>query len=154
MRRTAALCVVAVLLAGCRGDSDDSDTSTAAGGGSSGTTMAMGGAGHTDHLGNPTSACSPAGSSVTITANGTKFDKDCLAARPARRSPSPSTTRTACPTTSPSSKSHTASDVLFRAEIFQGPRTQTFNVGALRPGAYAFHCEVHPAQMSGTFVVK
>ncbi|MGH9226724.1 MAG: hypothetical protein ACRD2W_23705 [Acidimicrobiales bacterium] len=80
MRRTAALCVVAVLLAGCRGDSDDSDTSTAAGGGSSGTTMAMGGAGHTDHLGNPTSACSPAGSSVTITANGTKFDKDCLAA--------------------------------------------------------------------------
>ena len=47
-----------------------------------------------------------------------------------------------------------ATEVLFRAEIFQGPKVETLRVSALRPGIYAFHCEVHPGQMSGTFVVK
>ena len=153
MRRTAALGLVALLLAGCGGDSDDSDTA-AGGDGGTNTTMAMGGAGHTDHLGNPTSNCSPSGNAVTITVNGTKFDKDCLAAPASQAFTITIDNKDSVAHNIAILESHTASDVLFRAEIFQGPKSQTFNVGALRPGTYAFHCEVHPNQMSGTFVVK
>jgi len=153
MRRTEAVCVVAALvLGGCGGDSDDSDT---AAGGSSDTTMATGGGPHpTDHVGNPTSTCSPAGTSVAVVVSGTRFDKDCYAAPASQAFTIAFDNKDSVAHNIAILESHTASDVLFRAEIFQGPRSQTFNVGALRPGTYAFHCEVHPNQMSGTFVVK
>ena len=51
-------------------------------------------------------------------------------------------------------ESHTSTQVMFRADIFPGPATKTFTAGPFRPGTYAFHCEVHPNQMSGAFVVS
>lgn len=33
-------------------------------------------------------------------------------------------------------------------------RTQDPDVPALKAGTFAFHCKIHPGQMSGTFVVK
>jgi plastocyanin len=41
----------------------------------------------------------------------------------------------------------------FRSDVFNGPGTKTYQVGALAAGAYAFKCDVHPG-MSGTLTVK
>ena len=155
MRRTAVLAVALVLaLAGCGGDADESDTSAAAGGGGTNTTMGMAGHGATDHMGNPVAVCSPSGNAVTIVANATKFDKECLAAPASQAFTITLDNKEGVPHNIAILESHTATDVLFRAEIFSGPGSKTFNVGALRPGTYAFHCEVHPNLMSGAFIVR
>ncbi len=42
---------------------------------------------------------------------------------------------------------------VFRGEIFaRGQRT--YRIPALRPGRYFYHCDVHPAAMTGTLVVR
>jgi plastocyanin len=38
--------------------------------------------------------------------------------------------------------------------FFTGPAKRTYQVPALAPGAYPFHCEVHPNAMKGTLTVK
>jgi plastocyanin len=38
--------------------------------------------------------------------------------------------------------------------FFTGPAVRTYQVPALAPGAYPFHCEVHPNAMKGTLTVK
>ena len=38
--------------------------------------------------------------------------------------------------------------------FFTGPAKRTYQVPALAPGAYPFHCEVHPTTMKGTLTVK
>lgn len=43
-------------------------------------------------------------------------------------------------------ESHTATDVLFRAELVPGPKTTTFNVGALKAGTFAFTARSIPGQ--------
>jgi cytochrome c oxidase subunit 2 len=44
---------------------------------------------------------------------------------------------------------------LFRGEIISGPDTTvTYDIGALEPGEYFFHCDVHPQAMTGTLVVR
>jgi plastocyanin len=45
------------------------------------------------------------------------------------------------------------SEALFTGEIITGPGSTTYEVGALDPGTYVFVCDVHPAQMTGTFEV-
>jgi plastocyanin len=163
MRRWAAACRVATLAlaltaAACGDDDGGGETaeSQSGGGAQTTTTHSRGGgmAGHTDHVGNPTSDCSPSGTNVTITASNTSFDKNCLAAPASQSFTITYDNKDSAAHNLAILESHTAADVLFRADIFQGPKVQTFNVGALRPGVYAFHCEVHPARMSGTFVVK
>ena len=80
MRRLTALCAAGVILLSACGDGGDVESSS---GGVTTTAHDMagtGGAPHTDHVGNPTSDCAPSGTSLTITASGTMFDKDCLAA--------------------------------------------------------------------------
>jgi len=47
-----------------------------------------------------------------------------------------------------------ASTVLFRGALITGVKTITYHVPALKPGTYFFRCDVHPTQMTGTFVVK
>ena len=42
---------------------------------------------------------------------------------------------------------------LFKGEIFPGPGERTYNVPALKAGAYAFVCTVHP-NMTGTLTVQ
>lgn len=42
---------------------------------------------------------------------------------------------------------------VFRGEIFTGGQ-RTYRIPALRPGRYFYHCDVHPAAMTGTLVVR
>jgi plastocyanin len=113
----------------------------------------MTGMGHGEH-GDEGADCSPSGTTLSIVASDTKFNAACLAA-PANQAVTLSyENKDTIGHSIAILESHTATEVLFRADIFTGPRTMTFNIPALRAGTYAFHCEVHPAVMKGTFAVK
>jgi hypothetical protein len=45
------------------------------------------------------------------------------------------------------------SPTLFRGRAFPGVRTVEYHAPALPPGMWTFHCDLHPDQMFGTFVV-
>ena len=47
-----------------------------------------------------------------------------------------------------------ATTALFTGAFVTGPDTATYKVDALEPGTYFFRCDVHPATMFGTFIVK
>ena len=149
----AALCAAAAIsLSACGGDEGQIENAGAQAStvpDAPGTTKP-----HTDHVGRPTSDCSPAGISLSITVSETKFDKDCLAAPASQPFTISYDNKDGTAHNIAVLESHTATDVLYRADIFRGPKTETFRVPALRPGTYAFHCEVHPSQMSGTFIVR
>ena len=153
MRRLVALAaVLALSLVGC-GDDGGDDVDPLAGGPASSTASGGAHGGHTDHAGNATSHCEPSGTSLTIAAQNTKFDKDCLAA-PADR---PFTVNFDNKDQTVHNlmilESHSSSEALFDAgTIPNGIRT--LNVPALKAGTFAFHCKIHPAAMSGTFIVK
>jgi plastocyanin len=157
MRRLVAVAMVGLLvlvLTGC-GD-DDEETTTESGGSSTETTMDpnmdMPGMGTDDHAGE--AKCEPSGTSLSIAASGTAFDKDGLAA-PANQAVTISMeNKDTIGHNLVVVKSHTSTDALARADVFTGPRTVTLNVPGQPAGTYAFHCEVHPRVMMGTFVVK
>lgn len=103
--------------------------------------------------------CGPSGTTLHITAKGTAFDTDCLTA-PAN---TPFTIEfanrdsginhnvaiyTADPIQNPNAKT------LFKGTLVTGLAMMTYDMGALPPGTYHFHCDVHEAKMFGTFVVK
>ena len=144
-----ALAIGALVLAGCGGDSAEDDT-PAPGAQGGGTTTGGG-----EHMhGGGTASCSPSGTTVTITASGTKFNTDCIAAPADRQFTLNYENKDNATHNIVFLESHTATQVMFRADIFQGPATKTFSVGPFKAGTYAFHCEVHPSVMQGTFVVK
>ena len=149
MRRLVALAAVMVLfLVGC-GDDGGDDVDPLAGGPAP--TDAHGG--HADHAGNPTSHCEPSGTNLTIAAQGTKFDKDCLAAPVDRPFTVNFDNKDQTVHNLMILESHSASEALFDAgTIPNGIRT--LNVPALKAGTFAFHCKIHPGAMSGTFIVK
>jgi len=161
MRKLSVVLVAGALLFAACGDSDDGGDPLATGDGSQATEttqgMAHGGGGeHADHGGNPTSACSPSGTSLSITANQRTFDKDCLAA-PAGQPFTLAFDNKDAGTNHNIVilRSHTdTGQPLFRAPLIQGAKTENLSVSALPAGTYAFHCEVHPSAMSGSFVVK
>lgn len=98
--------------------------------------------------------CSPQGTSLSITAMNTKFDKDCLAVAAGQ----PFTIRFYNQDSIGHSvailPSHTSTQPFFRGDIVTGPKAVTYSVPALAaPGTYHFHCEVHPSLMMGTFIV-
>lgn len=101
-----------------------------------------------------TASCSPSGTAVSVSAKDTAFDQDCLAA-PAGQ---PFTIALKNDDSQPHNvailEGHSGTEVVFRGEIFSGPKTTTYNVPALKAGTYVFHCEVHQDQMKGTFVVS
>lgn len=158
MRRSFAVVALLMLLLVACGDGD-SDSATD--GGTSGENTTMPGTEHDDEHGehgaegeSADADCSPSGTNVSIVAEDTKFDKSCLAA-PANQAFTLSyDNRDAIAHNIVFLESHTATDVMFRADIFTGPKASKFNVDALGPGTYAFHCEVHPSVMTGTLVVK
>jgi len=47
-----------------------------------------------------------------------------------------------------------ATTPLFRGSYVKGRATQTYHVSSLPAGTYFFRCDIHPATMTGTFVVK
>jgi plastocyanin len=150
MKRLIALAAVsALLLVGCGGGSDD-ETDPLAGGPVGGNDPH---AGHTDHAGNATSDCSPSGTTLTITASGTKFDKDCLAAPASQAFKINFDNKDQLTHNIQILESHSASEALFDAGIIT-TGLKTLDVPALKAGTFAFHCKIHPAAMSGTFVVK
>jgi plastocyanin len=106
----------------------------------------------------PSSApCQPSGTDLQLTAAGIAFDTDCLAA-PAGKAftitfdnqdagtPHNVHIYSADPTQDPNAES------LFAGDLVTGPDTATYQVSALPTGTYFFHCDVHPAQMTGAFV--
>ena len=154
MRRFVVLtAVLALSLVACGGGTDDAVDPLAGG---TGTTMPGMGAGgeHADHAGNATSTCSPSGTTLTLAASGTKFNTDCLAAPASQAFTINFDNKDSVPHNLQILESHSASEALFDAEIIQGPVKKTLNVGALKPGTFAFHCKIHPGLMSGTFIIK
>ena len=145
MKRTAVVVTAAAMLVlvscGGGGGSEDEDIAAP----SATTAMSHGG---------PDASCSPSGTTVSVVASGTMFSTSCLAAPANQQFTISYDNRDSIAHNIVILESHTATSTLFRADIFAGPKTSTFNVGALRPGTYAFHCEVHPSVMQGTFVVK
>jgi len=107
----------------------------------------------------PPPACSPSGTTVQVAAKGIAYDKSCLAA-PAGAAftvvfnnedagiphnfeifTNPSASKRLGGATGPT-------------DFFSGPKSMTYQVGALPAGTYYFQCDVHPQQMHGTFVVR
>jgi plastocyanin len=43
---------------------------------------------------------------------------------------------------------------LFRGQIVSGPKSVDYQLPSLPPGVYAFRCDLHPTQMTGTLVVS
>ncbi len=160
MRRLFAVALMGLLVLGLTGCGDDDETTTESGGSSTATTMGdmkdMPGMSMGDHAGDHGGAatCEPSGTSLSIVASGTKFDKDCLAA-PANQAVTISfENKDTINHSLVILKSHTAMEPIARADVFTGPKTITLTVPGQPPGTYAFHCEVHPSVMMGTFVVK
>jgi plastocyanin len=152
MRRLVALAAtLALFLVGC-GDDGGGDIDPLAGGPPAADDHGAHGE-HTDHAGNATSTCEPSGTTLTIAAQGTKFDTDCLAAPAGRPFTVNFDNKDQTVHNLMILESHSASEALFDAGTIP-TGIQTLNVPALQAGTFAFHCKIHPSQMSGTFVVK
>jgi len=147
MKRLVALAAVSALfLVGCGGESDDTDP--LAGG-----PPANQGHNHTDHAGNVTSHCEPSGTTLTIQASGTKFDRDCLAAPANQPFKINFDNKDQLTHNIQILESHSASEALFDAGLVPNG-IRTLDVPGLKAGTFAFHCKIHPGAMSGTFIVK
>ena len=156
MRRMFAVAMVGLLVLVLTGCGDDDDETTAESGGSTETTARSADeqTKTDDHHGDK-AKCEPSGTSLTITASGTKFDRDCLAA-PAKQAVTISfENKDTIGHNLVVVKSHESdADAIARTDVFTGPKTVTLSVPGQPAGTYAFHCEVHPGAMEGTFVVK
>jgi plastocyanin len=103
-------------------------------------------------------SCSPSGTKLQETAKGIAFEEKCLAA-PAGQAfsiefdnqdagtPHNIHIFAADPRKDPNARS------LFTGDLLTGPGTATYLVQSLPAGRYFFHCDVHPTQMVGGFVV-
>jgi len=106
----------------------------------------------------PAASCSPSGAALTVSAQNIAFNTNCLAA-PAN------TAFTLQFTNNDSGTPHnveifTNSSATTRlggatgpTDILVGPGSVTYKVDALPAGSYFFRCDIHPQQMTGTFVV-
>jgi plastocyanin len=105
--------------------------------------------------------CQPSGTTLQVTAQGTAFDKNCLAA-PAGEAFSIDFTNndaglphnvdiyTANPLTAGGTHLAGATDA---SDTIIGPAQTTYQIDPLDAGIYFFQCDVHPTSMFGTFVV-
>ena len=146
MKRLIALAAVSALfLVGCGGgESDDTDPLAGA---------PPAADAHADHAGNMTSHCEPSGTTLTLTASGTKFNTDCLAAPANQAFKINFDNKDQVTHNIQILASHSASDAMFDAGLVPAG-AKTLDVPAMKAGTFAFHCKIHPGQMSGTFVVK
>ena len=97
-------------------------------------------------------ACTPHGTRLKVVARSIAFDPGCLAA-PANEA------LTIVLDNEDAGIPHNVSiyredgGSAFHGAMVSGVRTTTYHVSPLAPGTYSFRCDVHPAQMTGTFVV-
>jgi plastocyanin len=104
--------------------------------------------------------CKPSGTTLEITAEKNKFDKDCLAAPANQAFTIEFINKDKVPPGEEPFASHNVSiesgtgvRTFFAGEIIRGPKTVEYQVDALPAGTYGFECDVHPRRMKGTFVV-
>ena len=144
---------LALAMFGC-GEGDEAAEDETLAPGAQNTTIASGAHGHDHGPGAGEQGCPAASASLKIVASGTKFDTGCLAGTANQQLTLSYENKDQINHGLVLLESHTSVDPFFRVDVFSGPRTQSFTIPAQRPGTYAFHCQVHPTQMSGTFVVK
>ena len=137
----------ATLLAACGGT--NAPPSAAATSSSSSETMSSG---------SMNSSCAPSGTALKLTAKDTMFNTSCLAA-PAGQAVTvnfddqdPLQHNLAIYSADPIMDKN--AKTLFKGDVVNGPKMMTYSVPALTAGTYHFHCDIHPTQMYGTFVVK
>ncbi|MCA1844724.1 MAG: cupredoxin domain-containing protein [Actinobacteria bacterium] len=124
-----------------------------------GAVLALGAAGQgaawADHSMDSTTGvtCSPSGTSLALTAEGHKFDKDCLAVPAGESFTISFDNRDDDRHNLAILPSHTATETLFQGDIIPGPKSTVYAVPNMKAGTYHFHCEVHPNLMNGTFIV-
>ncbi len=157
MNRIVGMVLAAfLLLAGC---GDDEETATTAV--STPTTVVSGQTPTGDQSGLPpghghegaTGTCSPTATQPVVVAEGNAFDKTCVAVAANRAFTISFENKDSAGHGFTIAESETAATNLFQQAPVRGPQTVTLNVGPLRPGTFFFKCQVHPAQMKGTFVV-
>jgi plastocyanin len=97
--------------------------------------------------------CSPAGTSLALTAQDHKFDKDCLAVPAGQSFTIRFDNKDSDRHNVAILPSHTSTETFFQGDIVPGPKGLTYNVPALKAGTFHFHCQVHPNLMNGVFIV-
>ena len=97
--------------------------------------------------------CVPEGNALTISAVDVKFNKDCLVAPKDEAFTIAFDNQEIEPHNVAIYDEANGNKVLFKGEIFLGPRTVTYNVPALPEGNYLFLCDPHDEAMRGLFVV-
>jgi plastocyanin len=144
----------AALLAGCGGTNapPEATTTTTSSEATSSGSMSSGAM-------SANTSCAPSGTTIKLVAKDTMFDASCLAA-PAGQAitvtfdnedsgiPHNLAIYSADPMVDKNART------LFKGDLVTGVTTVTYNVPAMTAGTYHFHCDVHPEQMQGTFVVK
>ena len=143
---------LAMVMAACGGNGGGSGEET--------TTPTEGGTEHRegDHGGQDHMAagatCEPQGTTLNLRVENVSLDKNCLAAPAGQPFTIAFESKDAITHNLVILESHTAPQPMFRGDLFRGPSTTTYQVPPLKAGTFAFHCEVHPERMMGTFVVK
>lgn len=107
----------------------------------------------------PDAACSPSGTELEVSSAApgepNAFSEECLAA--------PAGEEFTIRFENPDDEQHNIAifegtdatgENLFRGDIFEGGDTKTHRVDPLEAGIYFFHCDVHPEEMTGQFVVE
>ena len=108
----------------------------------------------------PSASCSPNGTTIKVVAKGIAFDTNCLAA-PAGKSftvdfdnQDPATPHNVdIYSASPASGGKHLGGAKDASDVVLGVATATYQVSPLKKGTYFFQCDIHPANMFGTFVV-
>ena len=97
--------------------------------------------------------CAPSGTSLALTAETHKFDKDCLAVTAGESFTIRFDNRDSDRHNVAVLPAHTSTETIFAGDIVPGPKSTVYAVPNMKAGTYHFHCEVHPNLMNGTFVV-
>jgi cytochrome c oxidase subunit 2 len=91
----------------------------------------------------------------TIASQNVSFDKNCLSAKAGQPNELKYDNKEAVPHNIAVFKGKDASaPKFFTGDIVTGPKTVTYDIGALPKGDYFFHCDLHPDAMKGKYVVK
>jgi plastocyanin len=106
----------------------------------------------------PAATCQPDGTTLQISAQNIAFDKSCLAA-PAGKAFTIEFNNQDAGTPhnveifTDSSATNRLGGATDSGDFIPGPATVSYKVDPLKAGTYFFRCDIHPQQMTGTFVV-